>query len=229
MKMYKRKAKSVSYGMKRSLKSVRYIVIHYTGNNKDTAKNNADYFATSNTREAGAHFFVDKNGKVARSIPMNLVAYSVGGKYSLSNGAGAYYNVASNRNTVSIELCDCVSGSNWEQMLATRKLISYIKKKCPNVTMIIRHWDVNGKTCPLPFCGRENKNWTLFKRFVSNGYSFKAIVLKKCSTLSKPKKTAKRMFLINENSKLSIEKLSGNYGKIKNKDEWILLDNIKEI
>ena len=61
MNMYKRLAKSISYNSKkRSRKDVKYIVIHYTGNTGDTAKNNADYYATGNTREAGAHFFVDK-------------------------------------------------------------------------------------------------------------------------------------------------------------------------
>lgn len=229
MKMYKRKAKRVSYGLKRSLKSIRYIVIHYTGNDKDTAKNNADYFSKSNTREAGAHFFVDKNGKVARSIPMNLTAYSVGGKYSLSNGAGAYYNVASNKNTVSIELCDCIEGTNWEQMLATRKLVTYIKKKCPNVEDVIRHWDVNGKTCPKPFCGRENERWILFKRFIKNGYSFNAIVVKNCRALQKPKKCSEKLSNIYAGEKILIEKLSGNYGRIERTKEWVPLDNIKEI
>ena len=71
MKMYKRMAKSISYSpTKRNRKDVKYIVIHYTGNSNDTAKNNADYYATGNTRLAGAHFFVDKLGNTARSIPM---------------------------------------------------------------------------------------------------------------------------------------------------------------
>lgn len=48
--------KAVSYGAKRNRKSVLYIIIHYTGNKGDTSKNNAKYFATSNTRAAGANF-----------------------------------------------------------------------------------------------------------------------------------------------------------------------------
>ena len=93
IKIHKKLAKSISYdtSKKRSLNSIKYIVIHYTGNKGDTAKGNATYFATSNTRQAGAHFFVDKGGKIYKSINMNRIAWAVGGKYSTSNGAGSYY------------------------------------------------------------------------------------------------------------------------------------------
>ena len=47
----------------RSAADIRYLVIHFTANDGDTAKNNADYFA----REApgvSAHFFVDEDTQV---------------------------------------------------------------------------------------------------------------------------------------------------------------------
>ena len=54
-------AKSVSYSSTpRSLSNIKYIVIHYTGNKGDKASSNARYYAQSNTRTAGAHFFIDK-------------------------------------------------------------------------------------------------------------------------------------------------------------------------
>ena len=76
MKIRKKLAKSISYDAKkkRSRSSVKYIVIHYTGNKGDTAKANASYFATSNARQAGAHFFVDKKGDVYKSVNMNRTA-----------------------------------------------------------------------------------------------------------------------------------------------------------
>ena len=40
--------------------SVKYIVLHYTGNKGDTARNNIDYFYNGN-RGASAHYFVDDN------------------------------------------------------------------------------------------------------------------------------------------------------------------------
>jgi len=73
------KAKSISYGGNRALSSVKYIVIHYTGNKNDTAENNAKYFANTNTRQAGAHFFVDRKGNIVQSIDIEKTAWAVGG------------------------------------------------------------------------------------------------------------------------------------------------------
>ena len=119
MKMYKKMAKSISYSpIKRNRKDVKYIVIHYTGNSNDTAKNNADYYATGNTRLAGAHFFVDKLGNTARSIPMNRTAWAVGGaKYAdcKATGGGKYYSKCTNYNSVSIELCGCTEAEPYSK------------------------------------------------------------------------------------------------------------------
>lgn len=153
-------AKSISFdAKKRDLSEVKYIVIHYTGNKGDTAKNNATYFAKSNTRNAGAHFFVDKAGEIYQSVEMNHAAWAVGGIYDLSGGAGKYYKKCTNANSVSIELCDCVKETNSAQEKATKQVVHYIKKHCKNAKEIIRHWDVNGKACPAPMIGSENKQW----------------------------------------------------------------------
>lgn len=159
-------AKSVSYdnSHKRSRKNIKYIVIHYTGNKGDTAQGNGLYFKNSNTRAAGAHFFVDKAGKIVKSIDMNRTAWSVGGFFTKQNGAGSFYNKCVNSNSVSIELCDCITGSNTQQKEAVKWLIKYIKKYCPNAKTIIRHWDVNGKSCPAPFIGKSNEKWKKFKK-----------------------------------------------------------------
>ena len=39
--------------------AVKYIVVHYTANDGDTAKNNADYYARESIK-ASAHYFVDE-------------------------------------------------------------------------------------------------------------------------------------------------------------------------
>ena len=212
-------AKSISYGGKRNLKSVTYIVIHYTGNKGDTAKNNAVYFATSNTRKAGAHFFVDKSGEIWMSIPMNRIAWAVGGLYSTSNGAGSYYGKCTNANSVSIELCDLVNGSpSWEQMLAVKRLVKYIQGKCPNAKTIIRHWDVNGKTCPATMVGKNNKEWTHFYNYITKGYQFKAEVTKKVAIRSSGKVTAKnKIGSKKKGATVYITKVVGNWGRLKKK------------
>lgn len=167
MEIHKLLAKSISYGGVRSLEDIKYIVIHYTGNTGDTAKENATYFATSNTRQAGAHFFVDKQGIIYKSINMEHTAWAVGGKYSLSGGAGKYYGLCTNSNSVSIELCDCCIDTNHEQMLSVKYMVKHIQSKCPNAKTIIRHWDVNGKDCPAPMTGTNNKKWIKLHTFIT--------------------------------------------------------------
>lgn len=172
MKIHKLLAKKISYdsSKKRSRKNVKYIVIHYTAGSNDTAKNNAAYFANGNTRQAGAHFFVDKAGEVYKSINLNRTAWAVGGaKYAdcSKTGGGTYYNKCTNANSVSIELCAYTKGyPSDKQVNACKELVKYIRKYCPNAKTIIRHFDVNGKSCPGPMAGKDNANWTKFKKAI---------------------------------------------------------------
>lgn len=172
------KAKSISYdNQTRSLSTIKYIVIHYTGNKGDKAASNARYFAESNTRQAGAHFFVDKTGEIYQSIDMNKIAWSVGGDMRTGDGGGSLYKTCTNSNSVSIELCDCCSNTNYKQALAVRKLVKHIQKKCPNATHIVRHWDVNGKHCPAPMIGKDNEKWKKLKAFLKDTAIFNAKVI----------------------------------------------------
>ena len=56
----------------------KYIVVHYTSNKGDTAKNNADYFAREKVG-ASAHFFVDEN-EIWESVPENRRCMALRGK-----------------------------------------------------------------------------------------------------------------------------------------------------
>lgn len=160
MKTIKAKPISYDYTRKRNRKSVDYIVLHYTGNKGDTAYGNCRYFQTGNTRQAGAHFFVDQQGNIYKSIPMNRTAWSVGGYFTKANGAGKYYLKCTNYNSVSIEMCDCATKDPSPAMRkAIKKLIKYIQKYCPNAKTLCRHWDVNGKSCPSRLTGTNNERW----------------------------------------------------------------------
>ena len=147
--MYKRLAKAYSYDGTRKLTDIKGIVIHWTSGSFDTAKNNVDFFATSNTRYAGAHYFTDKKGYAGRSLPLKYIANAVGGGV-MGDGGKKYYNILNNTNTVSIELCSSTYEEpyNRKQIKRTKKLIKYIRSKCPNIRYIARHYDINGKCCP---------------------------------------------------------------------------------
>lgn len=168
LKIHKMMAKHISYGKRRSRKGIKYIVIHYTGVNGDTAKDEAKYFAEINTRAAGAHFFVGQRGIVYKSIPMNRTAWSVGGFYTQKDGAGKYYEKCTNQNSVSIELCDNQKRDPSKlQTIAVAQLVDYIRRYCPNAKTIIRHWDVNGKECPARMTGTKNPKWLEFRERIS--------------------------------------------------------------
>ena len=164
--MKKIPASKYCYGRKRNKKNVKYIVIHYTGVKGDTAENEGKVFARNTSRYAGAHFFVDRQGTVVKSIPMNLTAWSVGGKKYASTKGGTFYGICKNSNSVSIELCDIVDKQpSDKQVKATANLVRYIKKECPNVRYIIRHYDVTGKPCPASMLSPTV--WTKFKDKIS--------------------------------------------------------------
>lgn len=235
VKINKRLAKSISYGGKRDLNDVKYIVIHYTGNDGDTAKNNADYFATGNKTEAGAHFFVDKKGEIWNSIEIDRTAWAVGGFFTQANGAGKYYKKCTNPNSVSIELCDCVKGTNWEQMVATRKLVLHIQKKCPNAKTVIRHFDVNGKQCPASMAGTGNEQWKRLHNYLTKRYQFKAKIIKNAAIRSSGKVTANNKIGSKKKGDIVyVTKIVGNWGRLKKKSadgkwRWISLKKVKEI
>lgn len=168
-----KQAKKLSYGNERALSVVRYICIHYTGNVGDSSKNNVDYFARygdGNTRNAGAHFFVDQKGEVWQSIKLTRVAWAVGGFVTNKNGAAQYHLICTNTNSVSIELCDCATKDPSPAMIkATRELVAYIREKCPNANKIITHWQVSGKQCPARMTGDTEagrKRWQSFVKAI---------------------------------------------------------------
>lgn len=233
MDIYRRMAKDISYGGTRDLNDVLYIVFHYTSNKGDTSRNNADYYATSNEKEAGAHYYVDKQGNVAQSVKLNRIAYAVGGKYSTTGGAGTYYKKCTNANSVSIEMCDCCTDTNWEQMKAARQLVQRIRKSCSNAKTIIRHWDVNGKACPAPMIGTNNKKWKRLHCYLENGYQFYAKVTKKAAIRISGKVTSKQIGVAKVGSIVKITKVVGKWGRLKEKDtqgryRWIALSKVKE-
>ena len=204
-------AKSVSYGGTRALSAVYYIVIHYTANDNDTALANCNYFKNSNTRSAGAHWFVDRSGAVYQSIDMKRIAWSVGGFFTQSNGAGSYYKKCTNTNSVSIEMCDVKSQyPSGAQIASIKKLIAYIQSECPNAKTIIRHWDVNGKSCPARMAGKNNAEWMKFYNEITGKSSSTSSSSSSSSSSSTSSSTSKPASSTTKSSKIAED---GVWGK----------------
>lgn len=175
-------ASSDNYGGVRQTSNIKYIVIHYTGNDGDSDEANANYFKTG-CRNSSAHYFVD-NDSITQSVMDNVVAWSVGGrKYAdcYKTGGGTFYGKCTNDNSISIELCDSVKNGKYDFTENTLKqaaeLTRYLMDKY-NVPLsnVIRHFDVTGKICPLPMV-REPKQWTEFKARLSENLTEQKFII----------------------------------------------------
>lgn len=236
MKIKKLLTKTENCGGLRTLKSVKYVVFHYTGNKGDTAENNAKYFH-NNTPGTSAHFFVDRQGNVYQSVDIARTAYAVGKDYRFGRpGEAKYYGKCTNTNSVSIELCDCADKvPSWEHIKAAKELVSHIQKKCPNAKNIIRHWDVNGKICPARMIGKNNKEWEHFYSYIVNGYQFKVRVAESLWIRSSGKAVDNnKIRKAKAGEVFKVTKVVGNWGRLKAKTKdgrwrWVNLKKCKEI
>lgn len=139
--------------------NIKYIVIHYTANDGDTAKNNADYYARE-ILKTSAHYFVDEN-EIWQSVKDENTAYHC--------GADVYmHKLCRNSNSIGIELCSrqYKNGSYYfkeETLTRGAELVKKLMKKY-NIPAenVIRHFDVTGKICPAPMVNDE-RMWHKFK------------------------------------------------------------------
>lgn len=161
-------ANSWNYGSSRKADQIEYLVIHYTGNDGDSAKNNAAYYQRT-VVGASAHYFVDDN-TVYRSVPDLRIAWAVGGKKWADcneTGGGTMYGVVTNTNSINVELCDTVRDGVYRATEDTlqnavalcRKLMA--KYHIP-LGRVYRHFDVTGKHCPAYMM--DPTAWAKFKK-----------------------------------------------------------------
>ncbi len=139
---------------------VKYIVIHYTGNNGDTAYGNTNYFKSVN-RNASAHYFVDEN-EIWQCVDDRDIAWHCG-------TSGTYYHkYCRNNNSIGVELCSRKDKNGRFYFLdktvdnAVKLVKSLMEKYGVTKENVIRHYDVTHKNCPAPFV--ENAQaWSDFR------------------------------------------------------------------
>lgn len=161
-------ANSGNYGGSRNASQIRYLVYHYTGNDGDRAANNAKYFQ-NNIVKASAHYFVDDT-TVWRSVPDLKVAWSVGGsKYANADktGGGTMYDIITNTNSISIEMCDTIRNGVYQASEATLANAAALGRALMEkygipIENVYRHFDVTGKHCPSYLVNAQK--WAEFKK-----------------------------------------------------------------
>ena len=139
-----------------TLKNVQYIVVHWTSNQGDTAKNNADYFAREVVK-ASAHYFVDEN-EVWNSVPPDRQAWHVGAKRYV-------HPYCRNSNSIGVEMC--LTGKGYVLRRGTiERAVKLVRELMARygvpIQNVVRHYDVTGKNCPAPFVEQPSL-WDDFK------------------------------------------------------------------
>ena len=144
---------------------VHWIVLHFTANNGDTAKNNADYFARESELRASAHYFVDPN-EIYQSVKDSDTAWHCG-----RERGGSYFNDCRNANSIGIEMCSVIRNGVYvipdETVRNAAELVRYLMARhhVP-VSRICRHYDVTHKECPEPWV-RNPQLWQKFKTMLT--------------------------------------------------------------
>lgn len=167
LQIFEQLAARGNYGGSRTAKQIRYLVIHYTGNDGDTASGNAAYYR-NNAVKTSAHYFVDDDAAF-HSVPELCSAWAVGGKKWADcpqTGGGTLYGTVTNTNSISVELCDTrkdgVYGASPETLANAAELCRELMARYQiPLERVVRHFDVTGKHCPAYFMAPAA--WEQFK------------------------------------------------------------------
>ena len=145
-------------------RSIRYLAIHYTAG-ASSAPGSAKTMKAEweKTKRASADFGVDDATMVQFNPDLlNYKCWSVGDKKNPYSGGGQLYSVATNGNTISIEICSNLkkgySGKypnhdGWyftDKALENAIRLTKILMKKFNIpaNRVVRHYDISGKICP---------------------------------------------------------------------------------
>ena len=156
MKINFKECNSQNFAPGRSRK-VKYLVIHYTSNKGDTAKNNADYFAREKVG-ASAHYFCDES-EIWQSVKDTDTAWHCGAKTYK-------HPECRNSNSIGIEICMNDKNGNVRRgsIDTAAELTRYLMKRYGILLAnVIRHHDVTGKDCPAPMVD-DPALWDAFKK-----------------------------------------------------------------
>lgn len=144
-------------------RDIKYIAIHYTAggsSRKGSARNVKRVFES---RAASADFAVDDAEAVQFNPDLkNYYCWAVGDPKNKYSKGGSLYGVATNRNTVSIEMCSNLKSgatalvpnhAGWTftdaALRNAAKLTKVLMKKFNiPIERVVRHYDVSGKVCP---------------------------------------------------------------------------------
>lgn len=144
-------------------RKIKYIAIHFTGGAKSKKGAAMAERNTFLSRHASADFVVDDE-EIVRFSPdvKNYYTWSVGDDKTTTTGGARLYGVATNKNTISIEICSNLvpktsaavpNHDGWyftdAALKNAKRLVRHLMREY-NIPKenVIRHYDVSGKLCP---------------------------------------------------------------------------------
>lgn len=144
---------------------IQYLSIHFTAGSNSNPGRAQSVYNTFVSREASADFAVDDRDMVQFNPDIsNYYCWAVGDKKNPYSSGGSLNGKATNKNTISIEICStckpattaAVSTANhpgWSFTDAALdnavKLAKIIMKKYNiPIDRVVRHYDITGKLCP---------------------------------------------------------------------------------
>lgn len=204
---------------------VKYIIIHYTGNNTDSAKNNAIYFNGGN-RNASAHYFVD-DVSIYQVVEDNKGAWHIGNSKTAPN----------NKNSLGIEMC-CKNGVVTEKTEENAlQLVKYLMKKYNVPVANVRtHAEVTNyeKTCP----NWSVNNWQRWKNFKNKLTSTSTTTtssvkvgdkVKVKSTATTYANSTKNIPQWVKNGTYTVSKINGSKVLLKEITSWVNVNDVSKV
>ena len=155
--------KPLSVHVTKSARTPLYLAIHYTAGASSAAGRAQSCYNTFVSRSASADFAVDDKEMVQFNPDIsNYYCWAVGDKKNQYSSGGTLYGKATNKNTISIEVCSnlakgasasAANHAGWTLSDAAldnaAKLAKMIMKKYNiPIERVVRHYDISGKLCP---------------------------------------------------------------------------------
>lgn len=160
-------------------RSIKYLAIHYTaGGSSASGRAKGMKASWEATKRASADFGVDDRDVVQFNPDLrNYCCWSVGDAKKPAGGGAQLYGIATNSNTISIEICSnlkagyshqAVNHDGWfftEAALNNAVKLAKILMHKFNIPIerVVRHYDISGKICPGVV------GWNNYVRFDKNG------------------------------------------------------------
>lgn len=154
MHIQQKNCHAANFGGTRS--KIEYIVVHWTSNAGDSARDNATYFAREHVG-ASAHYFVDET-EIWQSVPDTSIAWHCGANFY-------WHPLCRNANSLGVELCltDRQGGLRQGAIAQGVQLVrALMEQYAIPPDHVLRHYDVTGKHCPGPFVEQPSL-WEDFK------------------------------------------------------------------